>query len=197
MRRIVLALVTVLRTGCTASPTPLATQPVPAATAAPAATVAPSVAAPASAMPTSAAASPTPAPHATPTPGPHELGVGVSVPTAGGGHATVGVVTDVKRSSCGTTAPPAGDVFVVVSVGYAADAGPITYGPADWRVRDLYGSEYPAIGVACLSGPLGTGTLQQGTDAGGWITFAIPVDASHAWIDFRATPAAAESWRLW
>ncbi len=180
-----------------ASASPSAAASVPAEST-PDASVEPSAAA---SVPAASAAASSPAeasapPAPTPSPRLHALGSGTSVATAGGGKATVGVVTSVRKPSCGGASPGSGNVFVVVSVGYSADAGSVTYGPSDWTLRDAAGATYGPRAVECLQGPLGSGTIHQGGDAGGWVTFAAPAGAARLWIDFHESTGVVDAWPL-
>jgi glucose/arabinose dehydrogenase len=207
----------VLLAGCAGSvatqaasvPSIVASLPASAATSASAAqsTPAPSPSPSASAAPspsTAVTVSPTPVASATPqtTAFPAvpvgQLGGGLSVSTASGGSATVGVVDARKHASCGAVTPAAGDAYVAVSVGYSADRGSLRISPLDWVVVDGTGrASATDATVVCEKGTFTAHTLAKGGNDGGWIVFEIAANAKNVRLYYAPADAAKARWRLW
>ena len=181
----------------TASVAPSATAVQPTAPPSASATTAPSPSATASVAPTPTATA-TPQTTAFPTVPVGQLGGGLSVATASGGSATVGVVDARKHASCGGGTPAAGDAYVAVSVGYSADRGSLGIAPLDWVVVDSTGRfSTTTAGVECEKGTFAAHTLAQGGNDGGWIVFEIAANAKKVRLYYAPAGTAEASWRLW
>ena len=215
MRQLTLMIVAALLAGCGASSPPVA-EPTVVPTAAPSA-VSPSAAvtsfAPSAVpAPSAAVASSAPTDDASPSEPPEslpagsvassppvvEIGTGTTITTGTGGRATVGVVDFRRDTSCGGTTPSAGNLFVSATVGYSADSGPLAYGPTDWIVTDsLHRMAAANPRIQCQKGTFEKGTLAEGQNAGGWLTFEIAADATQ--VDLVYFPAGGPKalWHLW
>jgi len=194
-------------TPATAVPSAIAASPVgvaPSPTSAPSTGVPSPLASTAPSPSAAVAVSPTPAAMASPqvTAFPvvpvGQLGGGLSVATASGGSATVGVVDARKHASCGGGTPAAGDAYVAVSVGYSADRGSLGIAPLDWVVVDSTGRfSTTTAGVECEKGTFAAHTLAQGGNDGGWIVFEIAANAKKVRLYYAPAGTAEASWRLW
>ena len=181
----------------TASVAPSATAVQPTAPPSASATTAPSPSATASVAPTPTATA-TPQTTAFPTVPVGQLGGGLSVATASGGSATVGVVDARRHATCGGVTPATGNAYVAVSVGYSADRGSLRISPLDWVVVDSTGRfAAPSAAVTCEKGSFTAHALAQGGNDGGWIVFEIAASAKNVRLYYAPAGRAEASWRLW
>jgi Domain of unknown function (DUF4352) len=150
-----------------------------------------------------AAISETPSPAVTPTlTAPPWLMPGEPVAVTGGsGDSAVGAGVFRKMgATCGYATAGVGNMFVAVGVLYVAGRDRLFYSPAEWTAHDETDEQYEPS-FSCLMDPsllLSVGTLNPGLHASGIVVFEIPADATHLYVDWRATVSGqTATWRLW
>jgi hypothetical protein len=108
----------------------------------------------------------------------------VSIQTSSGeALGTVAVIKSKKYSSQDYQTPDKGNIYLGVYVRYDATSG-FNDNPFDWVAHDAAGTQFEYEGVN-LSPQLGSGTLAAGRHKEGWISFQVPKNAAHLWVDYQ------------